>query len=253
MVKVLLNLSPETTYDKMLEAEAKTQLQLAERWRAIRLDTETRAAEAEAAGTRARLAAFQAPLPEIKADIIAARQRVEAERLRTWEADQMRTEAVVPGEDDADYSPKGPSVRRRTRRFWRITAWFAVGVAAVLTLGSGSIAVVMGVLLACVLVVIGATLSSAERTDRLVRLLRALRSENPSIAESRGRDQRSSPQPLAKARRSVPASAMTPGSSEAGSSFRDREARATAKFCGSCGSSIGPDDIFCEVCGYRTA
>jgi Domain of unknown function (DUF4407) len=266
MIKVMLNLGPASTYDKILEAEESTQLEIAERKREMRLAAQERAAEAMEDSLRDRLAGLNAPLPGIKDQIIAARMRVEKEWLREWEADQMRRSAVAAdkeddeaaSEEDDDDSLKGSPAHRDTLSVWRGTARLAVGAAvgvtAVLAFRPGTpfaiaAAAVMGGLLVSALVVAGITLQSADRTDRLVMLVRALRSENPSIAGSQGRDRLTRPQPPAKARYSAPAGTMTSGSSKTGLSSRGREAGATAKFCRSCGSLTNRGDTFCASCG----
>lgn len=252
LIKMLLNLGPESIYDRMLAAEEETQLRVAEHNRAVRLDAQVRAAEAAAAEEQMVLEGWQADIPDAVQDIIAARRRVEAERLRRWERDQMRRRDI-PSDDDDSPTPVESSARRNSLRFWRRTGELVVGVVAALAFLSGglpaiAIAVVVGVLSMSALVI----LQSADRTDRAARLLRALRSENPSIAGSRGRDQRTRPEPLAKAGRSAPASTMALGSSKTGPSSGGREPGATAKFCRSCGSLIDPQDAFCASCGRPT-
>jgi len=89
LIKMLLNLGPVSIYERMLADEEETQLQVAKHNRALRRDLQIRAAEAMAAGERMVLAGWQADIPDVAQDIIATRRRVEAERLRKWEEDQM--------------------------------------------------------------------------------------------------------------------------------------------------------------------
>lgn len=89
-VKLLLNLAPESSYDKLLAAEERQQQRLAEHTRAVRQAAQRKAAQAEAAGARDRLAALSAELPGMREEITSARLQVEQEWLRRWQADQMR-------------------------------------------------------------------------------------------------------------------------------------------------------------------
>ena len=78
MIKVMLNLSPENNYDKMLEAEENRQLRAA------------------AARTAARLSAEEAET--------AAWERVRQEKIRRWEAEQLQTGsgAAAPADSPED-------------------------------------------------------------------------------------------------------------------------------------------------------
>jgi len=90
MLKVLMNLAPASSYEKMLQDEEKTHFEVAENKRAVWKHTQFRAAQTIAGSSRDRLAGLNASLPEVKDNIIAARRRVEGEWLRSWEEDQMR-------------------------------------------------------------------------------------------------------------------------------------------------------------------
>src|SRR5205807_1305643 len=66
MIKVLLNLGPETSYDQLLASEERMQMLVAEHDRAIRLKILRKNAEAEAAAAeQVLLAAREAVPPEI--------------------------------------------------------------------------------------------------------------------------------------------------------------------------------------------
>jgi hypothetical protein len=71
-----------------------------------RLAAQTRAAEIIEAGERGRLAGLNAPLPEVRDSIIAARRRIEAEWLRTWEADQLRRLAKEAASAEPSQRPR---------------------------------------------------------------------------------------------------------------------------------------------------
>ncbi len=88
MIKVMLNLGPETNYDRMLEAEERKQLRVADSNRAVRAAAEKLAAETVIDEAQSRLEGWRAPLPEVTENIIAARKRVEAMRLAAWENSQ---------------------------------------------------------------------------------------------------------------------------------------------------------------------
>lgn len=90
MLKVLMNWAPPSSYERLLADEEQTQLEVAENQRAVWKHTQFRAAQTIAGSSRDRLAGLNAPLPEVKDNIIAARRRVEGEWLRTWEETQMR-------------------------------------------------------------------------------------------------------------------------------------------------------------------
>jgi hypothetical protein len=88
MIKVMLNMGPESNYDRMLEAEEKKQLRVAASNRAVRQAAEKLAAEAVLGEAQSRLDGWRAPIPEVTEKIIAARTRVEARRLEAWESRQ---------------------------------------------------------------------------------------------------------------------------------------------------------------------
>jgi len=89
-IKVMLNFSPESAYDRMLEAEEKMQLQVAAEEREVRLAAHMKAAEARSAAEQDRLAGLSASRPDVTPETVAARRRVEAEMLKAWESDQTR-------------------------------------------------------------------------------------------------------------------------------------------------------------------
>jgi hypothetical protein len=85
MIKVMLNLGPENNYDQMLTEEEKKQLKVAAHNRAVRQAAEKLAVETVLGEAQSRLDGWGAPIPEVTRDIIAARTRVEARRVKTWE------------------------------------------------------------------------------------------------------------------------------------------------------------------------
>jgi Domain of unknown function (DUF4407) len=89
-IKVMMNLGPEGNYDKMLAAEEKKQLRVAASNRAVRQSAEIIDASAFLDEPRSRIAGWTAELPEVTQEVMATRGRVERERLRAWEDDQMR-------------------------------------------------------------------------------------------------------------------------------------------------------------------
>jgi len=89
LLKVLMNWAPASGYEKMLADEETTHFEVAENRRAVWKHTQFRAAQTIAGSSRDRLAGLNAPLPEVKDNVIAARRRVEGEWLRSWEAEQM--------------------------------------------------------------------------------------------------------------------------------------------------------------------
>ena len=89
-IKVMLNLGPENNYDKMLAAEEVKQLRVAASNRAVRQSAEIIDASTYAEEPRSRIAGWSAEIPGVTQEIIAARERVERERLRSWERDQIR-------------------------------------------------------------------------------------------------------------------------------------------------------------------
>ncbi len=101
-IKLLLNLAPESTYDSILAEEERQQKRIAEHTRAVRQAAERKAALAEISGARDRLAALSAEVPGMRDQIMAARDRVEREWLRRWEADQMLRVANGQGITPAD-------------------------------------------------------------------------------------------------------------------------------------------------------
>jgi hypothetical protein len=131
LVKVLMNWAPPSSYEKMLTDEETTQVEIAENRRAVWKHTQFRAAQTIAGSSRDRLAGLNAPLPEVKENVIAARRRVEGEWLRTWEEDQMRRvangqeittgQAGIAPEQDASGGPWPPpddQYRRQPGRTW---------------------------------------------------------------------------------------------------------------------------------------
>lgn len=107
-IKVMMNLGPENNYDKMLAAEEKKQLRVAASNRAVRQSAEIIDASAFLDEPRSRIAGWTAELPEVTQEVMATRERVERERLRAWEDDQMRRISngwiTQPGEQVADPS-----------------------------------------------------------------------------------------------------------------------------------------------------
>jgi Domain of unknown function (DUF4407) len=85
LVKVLLNLGPESNYDRLLDAEEKKQLRVAASNRAVRQAAERMAADVVLGEAESRLAGWRQPIPEVTDNIVAARRRVEARRLTDWE------------------------------------------------------------------------------------------------------------------------------------------------------------------------
>jgi hypothetical protein len=87
--KLLLNLLPATTYDKILAEEEESSVQAAEDVRAVQRATHRAATAAEAAGVRQRNAAWSAPLPGQYQDIIELRRRVNQVWLERRESELM--------------------------------------------------------------------------------------------------------------------------------------------------------------------
>jgi hypothetical protein len=90
LIKVMMNWAAPSNYEKLLADEETTNYEVAENKRAAWKQAQFRAAQTIVASSRDRLAGLNAPLPEVKDSVIAARRRVEGEWLRTWEEDQMR-------------------------------------------------------------------------------------------------------------------------------------------------------------------
>jgi Domain of unknown function (DUF4407) len=88
--KLLLNLMPPSTYDKILAEEEMSQAQAAEDTRAVRRAAHRAATQSEAAGVRQRNAAWTAPLSGQHDDIVDMRQRVHKAWLKRREADLLR-------------------------------------------------------------------------------------------------------------------------------------------------------------------
>lgn len=109
MIKVMLNLGPESNYDRMLEAEERKQLRVAASNRALRQAAERMAGETVLGEARSRLDGWNAPIPGVTQDIIAARTRVESKKLNAWENDQTRRlsngGAQVAGQQPASAQP----------------------------------------------------------------------------------------------------------------------------------------------------
>jgi Domain of unknown function (DUF4407) len=97
-LKVLLNWAKPSPYEQMLIDDEKVQLEVAENRRAVWKNSQFRMAQAM---ERDRLDGMVARLPEIKDGVMAARTRLEEERLRRWEAEQMQRIAngkeIIPG------------------------------------------------------------------------------------------------------------------------------------------------------------
>jgi hypothetical protein len=108
LIKVMLNLGPKSIYDQMLDAEEQNQLRVAAHQRALRLRTQMMKAEAEQAAEQAVLTAWEAGLPEVTQEVIAARARVETRRLKAWEDDQTRRLAEQP--ETAPSAPFSPGI-----------------------------------------------------------------------------------------------------------------------------------------------
>ena len=89
LTKLLLNLLPATTFDKILAEEEVSSVQAAEDVRAVRRATHRAATAAEAAGVRQRNAAWSAPLPGQYQDIIGLRWRVNKAWLERRESELM--------------------------------------------------------------------------------------------------------------------------------------------------------------------
>lgn len=85
LVKVMLNMGPESNYDRLLEAEEKKQLRVAASNRAVRQAAEKLAADVVLGEAQSRLEGWRRPIPEVTDKIVEARRRVEARRLAAWE------------------------------------------------------------------------------------------------------------------------------------------------------------------------
>jgi hypothetical protein len=104
LVKVLLNLGPENTYEKMLAAEEEMRLKVAAHKRTVRRAADSLMAETVLDETRNRLAGWTADIPEIAQDIVDSRRRVEKKRISTWADDQIRR--IDNREDAASDGPE---------------------------------------------------------------------------------------------------------------------------------------------------
>jgi competence protein ComGC len=126
IAKIMLNLSPENSYEEALAAEERKQLRVAEHQRAIDQAAEFKAAQTRVADSRNRLAGFTADIPELTDDVIAARKEVEAAWLRAWKETQLRRiargENISPSEngvgprDVRAVQPPRPSAIERGRK-----------------------------------------------------------------------------------------------------------------------------------------
>ena len=96
-IKLLMNLTPESNYDKLLASEEDMQLRDAENGRAVEQAARRQAAQAQANGVRYRSDAMSAPLPGMREDIIKTRMRVEKEWLKRYEAQQLSNVASGQG------------------------------------------------------------------------------------------------------------------------------------------------------------
>jgi hypothetical protein len=85
IVKVMLNVGPESNYDRLLDAEEKKQLRVAASNRAVRQAAEKLAADVVLGEAQSRLEGWRRPIPEVTDNIVATRKRVEARRLASWE------------------------------------------------------------------------------------------------------------------------------------------------------------------------
>lgn len=85
IVKVMLNMGPESNYDRLLDAEEEKQLRVAASNRAVRQAAEKLAADVVLGEAQSRLEGWRRPIPEVTDNIVAARRRVEAKRLAAWE------------------------------------------------------------------------------------------------------------------------------------------------------------------------
>lgn len=109
MVKVLLNLGPESTYEKAIAVDEKTSLRLAEqatanRYRAHILAREVMTEEHERVYTGWR----QNKLSGIVDDTITAWDRLARERLDNWERDARSRNGGPPGNDPGPGSFSAP-------------------------------------------------------------------------------------------------------------------------------------------------
>lgn len=129
-LKVMLNWARPSGYEQMLIDDEKAQLEVAENERAVWKNSQFRMTQAMG---RDRLDGMIGRLPEVRDGVMAARTRLEEERLRRWEAEQMERIAsgkeVIPGrtgtasdrteaarEMRAAAGPSGPGAPRRGRR-----------------------------------------------------------------------------------------------------------------------------------------
>jgi len=90
MIKVMLNLGPKNNYDKLLEAEEQKQLRVAEVNREFRETAEMMAAGTVIGEQQSRLEGWNATIPEVTQNIIAARTSVEARELDAWKNARKR-------------------------------------------------------------------------------------------------------------------------------------------------------------------
>lgn len=120
-MKLLLNLAPESAYDRELGKVEIAQSRAAEQERASWLAQRRSKAQADIASTRDRLSGLSAPLSGVRDDLIKSRLELEAEWRRRWESEQRRKLAgsdwiYGPGIGEGPIPPSGPQPRTRTSR-----------------------------------------------------------------------------------------------------------------------------------------
>jgi len=96
-VKLLINVAPAGAYDQILAEEEKMQVQDAENGRAVRMAARRQASQAQAAGMRYWYDVLRSPLPGAREDLMAVRQRVERQKRRRYEHQQLRDVATGQG------------------------------------------------------------------------------------------------------------------------------------------------------------
>ncbi|HEX4829687.1 MAG TPA: DUF4407 domain-containing protein [Trebonia sp.] len=83
-VKLLINLSPATPYDQILQDEEATMIQSAENARATRMATRRQLIQSEAAGMRPWLEAMREQVPGLRDNIMRVREELEWDKVRRW-------------------------------------------------------------------------------------------------------------------------------------------------------------------------
>jgi len=90
LIKVLFNLGRKNTYEELLAGDEEMRVRIAAEKRSSRERAANIAAQTIIDEARSRIAGWSADIPKVTEEIIAARTRMEKQRVATWEADQRR-------------------------------------------------------------------------------------------------------------------------------------------------------------------